>query len=197
MSLLLKNKYYLLRHGKNNHQESFPDVVYCYPDNDLPCFLIEEGINQVKKAGEILKDKKIDMIFCSDILRTRQTAKIVAEIIGFDLKKIIYDVRLRDINWGMFGGKKKEEAWAFHENNMMKMFENSPPQGESWTQCQERIKNVLNQIEDNFQEKNILIVSHGDPLWLLEGYVKGLSKEELIKERKNNGTINTGEIREI
>ncbi|GMX58592.1 MAG: alpha-ribazole phosphatase [Candidatus Microsyncoccus archaeolyticus] len=194
---MLMNKYYLLRHGKNNHQEENPDILYCYPDNDTPCFLIEEGINQVKRSGGILKDKNIDLIFCSDILRTRQTAKIVAEIIGFDLNKIIYDVRLRDINWGIFGGKSKKEAWDFHENNKINMFENTPPKGENWNKCQERMKNVFNEIENNFQGKNVLIISHGDPLWLLEGYVKGLSKEDLINQREGKGIINTGEIREL
>jgi len=193
----LKNKYYLLRHGKNNHQAEKPDIVYCYPDNDPPCFLIEEGIKQVNKAGEKLKDKKIDIIFSSDILRTRQTAKIIGEIIKYDIDKIIYDVRLRDINWGIFGGKKKEEAWLFHKNDMMNMFENAPPQGENWSACLERMVNILNEIENNFQEKTILIVSHGDPLWLLEGYAKDLSKEELIKQRIEKGTINTGEVREL
>lgn len=191
------NKYYLLRHGKNNHQEDNPDILYCYPDNNTPCFLIEEGISQVKKAGEMLKDKNIDLIFCSDILRTRQTAKIVAEIIGFDLNKIIYDVRLRDINWGIFGGKSRKEAWDFHKNNKINMFENEPPKGESWNKCQERMKNVLEEIENNFQGKNVLIISHGDPLWLLEGYVKGFNKEELVKQREEEGIINTGEIREL
>lgn len=194
---MLMNKYYLLRHGKNNHQEENPDILYCYPDNDVPCFLIEEGINQIKKAGELLKDRNVDLIFCSDILRTRQTAKIVAEIIGFDLNKIIYDVRLRDINWGIFGGKSRKEAWDFHENNKINMFENAPPKGESWSKCQERMKNIFNEIENNFQGKNILIISHGDPLWLLEGYVKGLNREDLVRQREEKGIINTGEIREL
>jgi broad specificity phosphatase PhoE len=190
----LKNKYYLLRHGKNNHQAEKPDVVYFYPDNEPPCFLIEEGIEQVKKAGEALKDKNVDMIFCSDILRTRQTAKIVGEMIGFDLDKIIYDLRLRDINWGILGGKTKTEAWDFYAHNMMNKFELAVPQGESWNECLERMLAVVNEIENNFEGKNILIVSHGDPLWLLEGYVKDLSKEDLIKQRIKT-YIDTGEIR--
>lgn len=191
----LKNKYYLLRHGKNNHQEESPDIIYCYPDNDIPCFLTEEGINQVKKAGEVLKEKKIDMIFSSDILRTRQTAKIVAEIIGMDINNIIYDTRLRDINWGIFCGKNKQEAWDFDKEN--DMFDNSPPQGESWKNCQARMKSVLEEIESNFQGKNIIIVSHGDPLWLLEGYVKALTKEELLKHKRGKGIPKTGEIIEL
>jgi len=56
---------------------------------------------------------------------------------------------------------------------------------------------VLNEIENNFENKNILIVSHGDPLWLLEGYMKGKSDEELISEMNKNEDIKTGEIRVV
>ncbi len=193
----LKNRYFLLRHGKNIHQTEKKDILYNWPDDTPPCELIEEGIKEVQKAGENLKDKNIDIIFCSDIFRTRQTAGLVSEIIGLEKDKIIYDERLRDINWGIFGGKSKKEAWDFHENNKINMFENTPPKGENWNKCQERMKNVFNEIENNFQGKNVLIISHGDPLWLLEGYVKGLSKEDLINQREGKGIINTGEIREL
>jgi broad specificity phosphatase PhoE len=195
MSLVLKNKYFLLRHGRNNHQAEKPDLTYLYPDNDPPCFLIEEGIEQVRKAGELLKQKGIDLIYSSDVLRTRQTAKIVAEMLGLD--EIIYDTRLRDINWGIFSGKEKKEAWGFFNNDGMKRFDSPAPQGESWNQCLERMTSFLKEIEDNFQNKKVLIVSHGDPLWLLEGYVKGLTKEELARERKEKGTLDTGEVREL
>jgi phosphohistidine phosphatase SixA len=76
MKVNLKNRYFFLRHGKNIHQTELKDIIYCYPDDETPCSLIEEGIEQAKKAGEELKDKKIEYIYCSDILRTRQTAKI-------------------------------------------------------------------------------------------------------------------------
>jgi len=55
----------------------------------------------------------------------------------------------------------------------------------------------INDIENSFEDKNILIVSHGDPLWLLEGYLKGKSNEDLLNELENNQDIKTGEIREI
>jgi len=112
-------------------------------------------------------------------------------------KKKLYDKRLRDINWGVFGGQNKEKAWAYYDNDMMKKFELGVPQGESWNECRERMVEVLNAIENNFENKNVLIVSHGDPLWLLEGYIKGKSNEELILEMNRDGDIKTGEIREI
>ncbi len=71
------------------------------------------------------------------------------------------------------------------------------PKGESWNQCQERMVAVLNEIENKYENKNILIVSHGDPLWLLEGYLKDKTQEELLEEKNKNKDIRTGELREI
>jgi len=197
MKLSLKNKYFLLRHGKTIHQVEKKDITYDYPDDNPPCVLLEEGINEARLAGERLKDKNIDLIFASDILRIKQTVEIVTKIIGYDLDKVVYDQRLRDVNWGILAGKSKEEAWAHYDNDKIKKFEMGVLQGESWNQCQERMVAVINDIENKFEDKNILIVSHGDPLWLLEGYLKGKSNEELLNELKNNQDIKTGEIREI
>jgi len=197
MKLILKNKYFLLRHGKTIHQAEKKDIIYNYPDDNPACVLLEQGIKEVQLAGEILKGKNIDLIFSSNILRTRQTVKIVAELINYDIEKIVYDKRLRDINWGIFGGESKEKAWAYYDNDMMEKFEQGVPQGESWNQCKERMVEVLEEIEDNFENKNVLIVSHGDPLWLLEGYMRGKNNEELILEENKKESIKTGEIREI
>jgi len=197
MKLSLKNKYFLLRHGKTIHQTEKKDITYGYPDDNPPCILLEEGINEARLAGEKLKDKNIDLIFASDILRIKQTVEIVTKIIGYDLDKVTYDQRLRDVNWGVLAGKSKEEAWAYYDNDKMKKFEIGVPQGESWNQCRERMVAVINDIENSFEDKNILIVSHGDPLWLLEGYLEGKSNEELLNELENNQDIKTGEIREI
>jgi len=197
MGLVLKNKYFLLRHGKTIHQTEKKDIIYLYPDDDPPCSLLDEGIKQIQSVGETLAEKNIDLIFSSDILRTRQTAEIIAKLIDYDLDKIVYDVRLRDVNWGIFGGKNKEEAWAYYGNDLIKKFALGVPEGESWHECRQRVVEVLKEIENNFENKNILIVSHGDPLWLLEGYMKDKSNAELVLEMSRKKDIKTGEIREI
>jgi broad specificity phosphatase PhoE len=192
----LKNRYFFLRHGQNNHQAEHSGIIYMWPDGNPPYYLTEQGKEEVRKAGEILKQDKIDCLFSSDILRCRETAKIVAEIINYDTNKIIYDVRLRDLNWGAFGGKTKEEYWNFYNNDRMKAFDMAIPGGESWNQCQERIVKLFNEIEEEFQSKNILIVSHGDPLWLLEGYIKGMDNQTLLEKRKEM-ILGTGGLKEI
>jgi broad specificity phosphatase PhoE len=192
----LKNRYFFLRHGQNNYQIERPGIIYVWPDGNPPYFLTEQGKEEARKAGEILKQDKIDCLFSSDILRCRETTKIVAEIINYDINKIIYDVRLRDLNWGAFGGKTKEEYWNFYNNDHMKAFETAVPDGESWNQCQERLISLFNEMEEEFQNKNILIVSHGDPLWLLEGYIRGIDNQTLLEKRKEI-ILKTGEVREI
>ncbi|MFA5431357.1 MAG: histidine phosphatase family protein [Candidatus Paceibacterota bacterium] len=192
----LKNRYFFVRHGQNNHQAEHKGIIYIWPDGNPPYCLTEQGKEEAKKAGETLKQDKIDCLFSSDILRCRETAKIVAEEIGYDKEKIIYDIRLRDLNWGAFGGKTKEEYWNFYNNDRIKAFELAIPGGESWNQCQERIVKLFNEIEEEFQNKNILIVSHGDPLWLLEGYIKGIDNQTLLEKRKDI-ILGTGQVREI
>lgn len=196
----LKNRYFFLRHGQNNYQVENKGIIYNWPDGNPPYYLTEQGKEEARSAGEKLKQDKIDCLFCSDILRCRETAKIIAEVINYDIGRIIYDTRLRDLNWGAFGGKTREEYWNFYDNDHMKAFDVPAPNGESWNQCKERVVNLFNEIEEEFQSKNVLIISHGDPLWLLEGYIKDMDNETLLKRRKEKDKemfLKTGEVREI
>ena len=54
---------------------------------------------------------------------------------------------------------------------------------------------TIESIEKKYQNKNILIVSHGDPLWLLEGLMKGLNNEEMLGSRKK--MIKKGELKKL
>ncbi|MFA5080152.1 MAG: histidine phosphatase family protein [Candidatus Paceibacterota bacterium] len=195
MKKIFKNKYFLLRHGKNIHQTAKKDFFYDYPDDNPPCELIEEGIKEVENAGAILKSKAINLIISSDIFRTKQTAEIIAKIIDYNKDNIKYDSGLRDINWGIYSGKEQKEGWSFYDDDALKRFDIAPEGGESWQECQQRMIDILERLEKENVDKNILIISHGDPLWLLEGYILGKSKIELSKEM--SGHIKTGEVREF
>jgi broad specificity phosphatase PhoE len=56
--------------------------------------------------------------------------------------------------------------------------------------------NFLKKIDKINNNKTILIISHGHPLWLLEGAVKNWSFEEMIKKRKSN-YIQVGEFKKL
>ena len=190
----LKNKYFLLRHGQTTHQIESPETVYHWPDGNPPYSLTKFGKKQAQQRALELKDKKIDLIFASDALRTKQTAQIVAQELDLDIK---LDQRLRDINWGVFQGKSMEQAWAFYNHNMEKKFTIAPSEGESWHDVKTRVIGLLKEIEEKYSQKNILIVSHGDPLWLLEDWINGLNQEQSLERRKNGVPMKMGDLKQI
>ena len=168
-----------MRHGQTPYQKEAEKkkIMYPWPET-TPIPLTEEGKAQVKKSAKELKDKKIDVIYCSDIFRAKQTADIVMEELG--VKEIFFDERLRDISHGVYMGGLKED---FHRKfPPEERFYKRPEAGETWNDCKKRIANVLDEIDKKYQDKNILVISHGDPLWLLNGAVNGLSNEELLRQ---------------
>lgn len=186
----MRNQYFLLRHGQTVYQTFKKNKIYPAPKKDSKPPLTKEGERQIKKVAKELKDKGVDLIFASDTLRTKQTAKIVAK----ELKiPIFFDKRLRDVNLGIYHNRLKEEYFRAFASPIER-FEKKPPKGESWIDCQKRVLDFIREIEKKYRGKKILIISHGDPLWLLEGYFKGFSKEELLLEKERN-FIKTGELR--
>ncbi len=190
----LKNRYFLLRHGQTTHQIDNPGIIYHWPDGNPPYALTELGRKQIKKHLPRLKKENIDLILASDALRTKQTAEIVAQELGL---KVELDQRLRDTNWGVLQGKTKQEGWEFYGHDKKKRFEITPPGGESWQDMEKRVKEFLEELEKNHNQKNILIVSHGDPLWVIDSLLKGLSREQSFNNRKEGCPMRMGELKKI
>lgn len=189
-----KNKYFLLRHGQTTHQIESPETIYYWPDGNPPYALTELGKSQIQEKALQLKDKNIDLIFSSDILRTKQTTEIVAQELGLEPE---FDQRLRDTNWGVFQGKSMKQAWAFYDYHMEKKFTIAPSGGESWHDVKTRVIDLLKEIEQKYSQKNILIVSHGDPLWLLEDWINELNQKQSLERRKNGCPMKMGDLKEI
>lgn len=185
----MRNKYFLLRHGEVAKKE---EIIYDWPSlSSFP--LTEEGKQQIKSAVPKLKDKNIDLIYSSDSLRTRQTAEIVAKELGLEIN---FDPRLRDVNLGIYQRREKKEFFRDFPDNLER-FTKPVSEGENWSDVKKRIKMAIEDIDKKYKGKTILIVGHGDPLWLLEGIVKEWNDEQLLEKRKKGNLIKKGELREI
>src|SRR4030042_4160549 len=95
----LRNTYYLLRHGES--LKNIKGFESCWPEKTRGP-LTKKGERDAKKVAEEAKRKKIDLIFSSDILRTKQTAGILGKTLDIKPK---FDTRLREINIGIFKGQ--------------------------------------------------------------------------------------------
>ena len=173
----MRNKYFLLRHGQTIYQTKKKGLIYPWPD--FVTELTREGKKQIEVAAGKLKGKKIDLIYSSDFLRTRETAKIVAKEFGLKVKT---DKRLRDINPGIYQGESIKKHSQFFTSRKQE-FSKRPPKGENWRDVKKRIKDFLKEVEEKHKGKTILVVTHGDTLWILAGVLKGFNEKELLETR--------------
>jgi len=190
MKKKFNNQYFILRHGQTTQQTKREKFTYRWPDAP-PVKLTRKGERQIGQAAKKLRKSKIDLIYSSDIYRTRQTAKIVVKELGL---RVRIDKRLRDINLGIYHGRPKKEF--FRDFTLgVKRFSKRPKKGESWNDLKRRLISFLREIEKKHKNKRILIISHGDPLWLCEGIIKGFSNKKLIEDLSRGNYIKVGKLR--
>lgn len=145
----------------------------------LPEFgLAPEGVEQARLAGELLKkelkERNIHLenvrICCSPFSRTTHTAKVAADVLGIPFESYQFKVmpEFRERFFGppleLLSHDKYPEIWALDEQDPFK-----PPEGgESVANVVSRLSTALAAIEAEFNGCTILIVSHGDPLQILQ-----------------------------
>lgn len=173
-----RNKFYLMRHGESEH--NITKTLSSDPNN--PHHLTKNGKETVMKAAQKLESPKIDYIFASDFIRTKETADIVANVIGIDKEKIIYDKRLREMNFGDLNNNPTSDSWKIFENNEQR-YSNKYPGGENFLNIRKRVGEFIYEIDKKYQGKNILIISHEITLWLLFAIINNWTKEGSLKER--------------
>jgi len=188
----MNNTYYLLRHGQTPYQKEPAYIARIYPDPEKDAVeLTQEGRQQIEKAAAELKDKGIDAIYASDMLRTRQTAGIVSAVVG---REVTFEKLLRDLHMGVYHGGTKDDFFAAYstwEDRYYKPREG----GESWVECKQRMQKALAAIDEKHNNEILLIISHGGPLALVEALLRNMSDEELLAELKKQGHLSVGELR--
>jgi len=179
------NKYFVMRHGET--ECNIKGEVSITVNNDD--HLTENGEEQVEKKAKELKDKKIDFIIASPFVRTKETAMIVAKNIGINESDIIFDDRLHEISVPMYEGKTWNE---YHQDfpNTVENFSKKIEGNESFDDVRRRGMSFLYDIEEKYSGKNILIVTHSGPAWLMYADVSRMSVKETINVVKNDANFN-------
>ncbi len=172
-----KNTYYVIRHGEA--ESNIKGILSSSPDT--PHHLTSKGKAQVQEASKWLKDKKIDLIISSPFIRTRETADVIAKNIGLDKGAIMIENQIGEINVGVWDGTAFEEFKKKFAHS--DRFENRFEGGESYADVKKRMGDFIYSLERKYENKNILIVSHDSPIFLLVSMVKGLDKKQAIAMR--------------
>jgi isoleucyl-tRNA synthetase len=162
-----KNRFFIARHGRavSNHE----GFLSSWPEPNGDVHLTDEGRAQVMETAAALKKEGVDLIVASDLKRTAQTAELLKEATGAEL---VFDARLREMDFGVWNGKPEEEynkQFSGLEDKMARGAEG----GETFADVRTRMVEAVLELDRAHQGKNIVIVSHGDPIWVLETTLKG------------------------
>lgn len=157
----------LVRHGEviEEYQGKYNGHI------DIP--LSKNGLTQAKELGKKLKNTNFDKVYCSDLLRAKQTL----EQFGLN-QEIVYSKELREKSWGIHEGKSFQEIEK--EGIKYDSFEQwlNALDGEDIYLYKERIKKYFYENIFKNNTENILIVTHAGVIKTLFSILYNYSLEE-------------------
>ncbi len=171
-----RNTYYIIRHGQSTKNTTPEGAVIASRLESDKYDLTQKGIEDIKKIGRKLKkDGGVDLILTSPFLRTRRTSQIISDYVGIKPK---IDKRLKEIDHGALCEGLVEPVCLPPE--MPIGFDTKRGEGESWRDVKMRIASLIKDLEQKYEGKKILLVSHGDPIFMFQSLTTNLSEPEII-----------------
>lgn len=174
-------KIYIVRHGQT--EENLKGTYY----GSLDCGLTELGENQGIILGSKLKDIKFDKVYCSSLIRAKDTLKYI--YFGED---IIIDNRLNERNFGIFEGKTFREIEKELSDECEKWSKDwidyKPLNGESFREVYLRVEEFMENLKQDKRE-NILICTHGGIVRAIYSYILGGNLDFYWKFNSRNADL--------
>lgn len=174
-------KIYIVRHGQT--EENLKGTYY----GSLDCGLTELGENQGIILGSKLKDIKFDKVYCSNLIRAKNTLKYI--YCGED---IIIDNRLNERNFGIFEGKTfkeiEKELSDEYEKWSKDWIDYKPLNGESFREVYLRVEDFMENLKQD-KGKNILICTHGGVVRSIYSYILGRNLDFYWKFNSRNADL--------
>jgi probable phosphoglycerate mutase len=153
---------YLLRHGETEASRTGGYVGFTDVD------LTPEGLAMAEAFAEKYKHLPWQAIFASPLKRTVATATPIAKAVGLNIQ---LRNGLKEMFFGEWEGLSLEEVKARHDkdynNWMTEPAWNPPTGGETGMQVASRAAMVIAEIENQFTEGNVLVVSHKTTIRLM------------------------------
>lgn len=132
------------------------------------------GKKQSIELREQIKDLKIDIVFCSDLKRAVDSARLTWK----NSLIIMQDKNLRECNYGDFNGGDVRVV----DSMTLKFIDRPFPNGESYKDVEKRMKTFCKRLLGGYNNKNVAIVAHRGPQLALDVIIKGKSWKEAIAE---------------
>lgn len=160
---------YFIRHGEAGY--NLLDRVNCHPEvaNDLTV----TGREQAACCRADMSRDPIEVIYCSEFPRARQTAEIINRQFGVPL---VVDPLLNETGAYAFEGKP---ASAWHRAQVPDRLRAAVPGCETFGEMKGRLSLFLERLRAAPQ-RHIAVVSHEEPIQVMAGLLQGVPDETAL-----------------
>lgn len=177
-------KIYLLRHGEIERRAEKRLIG----QTDVPLGIT--GRSQALWWSIALEQGAIRRIYCSDLMRSRHTAEIIA---GGPPRSVAVLPGLPEINLGQWDGLTEAEVKSRFPGEWEKRGLNiagyRPRGGESFTDLYQRVVPVFESIKGD-SENIVIVVGHAGVNRMVLCHVLGMPIENLFRIRQDYGALN-------
>lgn len=186
------NHYTVIRHAQAQH--NLTETWSCTPGvNDV---LTPEGESQARAAASQLKGT-IDLIVASPFIRSKETARLIAEELGIDPSTIIIDERVGEWNVSPSHNGKPMQEYFDLRAQASDRYRFKLADGESYQDVFTRTGAFLYECEETYQNKSILVVTHGGSARAMELVARGFAYDTLFETTRDYRNFENAEIRTI
>ncbi len=150
--------------------------------------LTAKGRKQATVIGSYLRNKKIVAIYSSPTGRTRETAKIINEILEQPESMVVEEAFA-----SLRGGRRPDGipvSWDWRKQQWASGKDPRPEGGESMADGVKRVTRVLEELIEQFTGKEIVIVTHGD----ICAALIGVARHTPVPDRYAAHQVPTGSV---
>lgn len=158
-----KTVIYFLRHGE---VENPKQILY----GRLPGFpLSNTGRNGIENLAQEFKNKEIDCIYTSPLLRAKETGQIINQILKLksNTSSLLLETKLLHQGVALEKFKRDIQYQMYDMKYLQQGQESTVSQGN-------RMFRFVKMIQQKYPGKSILAVSHGDPIMILKAKILGI-----------------------
>jgi uncharacterized phosphatase len=154
----------LVRHG----QTDWNALGKLQGQTDIP--LNEQGKIQAQKCGEFLSKADWDVIITSPLKRAKETAEIISSYID---RPVIENLEFIEKNFGSAEGMTAHERESAFSDKVY-------PNQESQESLRDRLVKGLQEIQQGYPEKKVILVAHGAVIHFI---LRLMSNEAIVSKQ--------------
>lgn len=178
----------LVRHGQSEYNAQ---GLWCgFTDSPLT----EQGLAEAREAGEAIKDQKLDVVFISDLIRSKQTWEEMAKVLGSQLVPVVAP-EIKERDYGELAGQNKwdlKEKYGLEQwMKWRRSWDEVVPGGESLKDVFARVIPYYQQTIEPLlkQGQTVLLSAHGNSLRALVKHLDNISDQDVEKLEIATGGI--------